>query len=314
MNQKTRNLSIIALCMIVIAGGIIRLNQKKEPTPPVAENSPRMENTRVSDRQSSIPTISSTRRTERPVSADEEAIIERDKMTAVWRQNASTGFQNTQKNLIADLNLSEGESVEVEKIFARRNRELAALLSNMTSVEAGNDKETFRKITGLLRNKGLRDDLAGVLTNEQLATFDAKEAKREHETVLARAYSDMADINTVVRLTDAQKPEVLETLMRQAAEKVEHEADTRAFMTLAYGSLANELESANIRGLTNFVHEGLMKEGPAPDIEYESVEYGNIVLERKAQRIENDIASLSDVLDEAQLTRYREHLEKEPAW
>ncbi len=314
MNPRSKFLFIIALCLLVIAGGIILLKQKMDNTLPVTEPPSQADGTRVSERQNNAPLESRQGRTDRPEPANEEALIERNKMTAMWIKNASSGFQFTQKNLIADLNLSEGESADVAKIFARREKELADLLNKMTSGEAGDDKETFRKITALIRNKGLRDDLAGVLTKEQLAAFDAKEAKRESETVEARAYRDMAEISSVVRLTDTQKQEVLGVLMKRAPEKVEHEADTRAYMSLTFGPLANEMESASIRGLTNFVHEGLMNEGPTPEIEYDRPEYGKIVQERKAQRIESEIANLSDILDEAQLTRYREHLEKEPVW
>lgn len=318
MDRKINTLCVIALCLVAIAGGIVLLNQKKDDAPP-ASSPDNSRDTRRSDRQGGFPPsapggIDSPEPPEELAAKRELALVERDKMTALWMKNASTGFQHTRKNLIADLDLSDGEATELEKIFARRDKELSALLAKMTSGEAGDDKETFRKITALLRNKNLRDDLYGVLTKEQLAAFDAKEAKRERETAEARAYRDMADLNSVVQLSDTQKQEALGALMKRAPEKVEHEADTRAFMSLTYGPLANEMESAAFRGLTNLVHDGLMGEGASPDIGIDSPEYGKRAEEQKAQRIESELAGLRGVLDEKQLTRYREHLEKEPPW
>jgi hypothetical protein len=119
----------------------------------------------------------------------------KQKQLAFWSQNASAGLDLAKKRLVADLNLSAEEAAELRKIFARREAELAGLLARMHSGEAADDMELFRKICALLRNKGLREDLVGVLSPPKLATFDANEANRERETIEARAYRDMADLN-----------------------------------------------------------------------------------------------------------------------
>ncbi len=211
-----------------------------------------------------------------------------------------------------DLNLNAGQSAELERIFARREKELADLLAREQPGKAGIGQETFRKICALLRNIGLREDLAGVLSVQQLATFDANEANRARETVEARAYRDMADINAVVLLTDSQKQQALAALINNASAKVEQEADARAFMTLHYGQMLTDVDSSSIRGLSNMVSAGLKNDTPDTDID--SPQYQEWAQANKTKRIESELSSLQDILDEKQFTRYREHLENEPTW
>jgi hypothetical protein len=216
------------------------------------------------------------------------------------------------KTLLADLNLSAEETTGVKEIFARREAELAGLLADMHAGEAADDMELLRQICALLRNKGLREDLAGVLSVRNLASFDANEANRERETIEARAYRDMADINAVVLLTEAQKQQALAALMKSAPARVEKEADTRAFMTLNYGQMLTDVDSSSIRGLANMVSAGLNDEVPA--VEIDSSHYQQWTQANKAERIGHELSILQSILDEDQLARYREHLEAEPAW
>ena len=51
-----------------------------------------------------------------------------------------------------------------------------------------------------------------------------------------------------------------------------------------------------------------------PDVEIESSQYYQWTQANKAERIEQELSALQNILDEKQLTRYREHLEAEPAW
>jgi hypothetical protein len=246
------------------------------------------------------------------ITREEQVREVKQKQLTFWSQNASAGLAQCKKNLVADLNLSAEEAAGVEKIFARRETGLAGLLARMHSGEAAHDMEHFRKICALLRNKGLREDLAGTISAQKLATFDANEANRERETIEARAYRDMADINAMVLLTDTQKQQVLAALIKNAPASVEHEADARAFMTLNYGQMLTDVDSSSIRGLANMVSAGLKDE--IPDVEIDSSQYQQWTQANKAERIKHELSALQNILDEKQLARYREHLESEPAW
>ena len=294
---------IIALCLLGIAVGIVLPNRMGNSDPSTPDGNA------VERHQHALESTEDRKERE---AREALAQVERDKMTSLWMGRASDGFEQTRKHLVADLEIDADASGEVEKVFAKREKELASLLASMTSGEGGDDREIFRKICALIRNKGLREDLAGVLSKEQLAAFDAREAERGRESIEAKAYRDMADINAVVQLTDSQKQEVLGALMEQAPRKLEQEADARAFMSLTFGPLAAEMESSGFRGLTNMVAES-MKEGSA-DIDIYGAEYWKLVEEQKRERIGNELSGLQHILNETQLSRYREHLETEPAW
>lgn len=310
--MKSKTSVIIALCLVVISGFVVFSNFLRNDSSPSMEAVSENGHTKNSDRKrEKNPTESAEERKAR-VAREEVLREEKQKQLTLWSQNSSAGLAQSKRNLVEDLDLSAKEAMAVEIIFSRRDLELSELLANMLTGEAANDMEQFRKICALLRNKGLREDLAGVLSPQKLADFDANEATRERETIEARAYRDMADLNAVVFLTDSQKQQALAALIRNAPEKMEHEADTRAFMTLNYGQMLADVDSSSIRGLANMVSAGLNDE--MPDVEIESPQYQQWAQENKTERIENELAALKNILDEKQLARYREHLEAEPLW
>jgi len=236
----------------------------------------------------------------------------KQKQLALWSKNAYAGLALSLKNLIADLPLSTEETAALTQIFARRDAELNRLLTAMLSGNATNDSQHFTSICALLRNKGLREDLAGVLSTSNLATFDATEADRHHQSIEARAYRDMADINSVVLLSDAQKQQTLAALIKHAPSKIEQEADTRAFLTLHYGQSLNDVDPSSIRGLTNLANQ--LTSNPHATLDIDSPQFRQSSATTKADRIARDLSTLQNILDEKQIARYREHLESEPAW
>jgi hypothetical protein len=303
-----RTASIIALSLVIIAALIVLFDCLKDDPSSAMD----VGQLRKSDgKRSGNPAESNEERQAR-ITREEQVREVNQKQLAFWFQNASASLAESKKNLLSDLDLSAEEAVEVEKIFVLREAELSGLLGEMHSVKAVDEMEHFREICALLRNKGLRQDLAGVLSAQKLASFDANEATRERETNEARAYRDMADINAVVLLTDAQKQQALAALIKNAPVNVEHEADSRAFMTLNYGQMLADVDSSSIRGLANMVSSGLNYE--MPDVDFESSQYQRWTQANKVKRIEHELSALENILDEKQLTRYLEHLEAEPAW
>lgn len=294
---------IIALSLAAISASIMQFNHIKGDPAPAMNTGNGASHSRKSNREREAGSMDSK---------EERIREERQKQLTFWSENASAGFARSKKNLVADLNLPAENAAEVDKIFARREAELAGLLAAMHSGEAAYDMETLGKICALLRNKGLREDLAGILSPEKMAAFDANEATRERDTIEARAYRDMAEINEVASLTDSQKEQALAVLIRNASAKVEQEADARAFLTLNYGQMLADVDSSSIRGLSNMVSAGLEYELPAADAG--SPQYQQWAQTKKMERIEHELSALQHVLNETQLTRYREHLEAEPAW
>lgn len=305
--MKQKRSIIIALGVVSVAVGLTLYNKKAEGRSP-AETNAQPSQTRGPQRQDEGQESHS--RQEREMRKD-SARLEREKMIAHWTANASAGLALSKRYLIADLGPTTEEAAELEKIFARREAELAALLK-ISAEDTGDDTETMRRICAQLRNQGLRDDLAGILSPEKLATFDANEATRVRETNEARAYRDMAEINGVVPLSDTQKQLVLAALISNAPAKVGHEADARALMTLHYGLALADIDPSGIRGLSNMVSASLNYEIPTSDTG--SAQYEQWTRENKSRRIESELAALRDILDETQLARYRAHLETELPW
>ena len=310
MNPRTA--TIIALSLAVIAAFIVLFNYPKDDPSPDLNAGTEAAQARNSDQKREVTSAESKEARVARLATEDLVREVKEKQLAFWSQNASAGFDLSLKTLLADLSLSAEETTGVKEIFARREAELAGLLADMHAGEAADDMELLRQICALLRNKGLREDLAGVLSVRNLASFDANEANRERETIEARAYRDMADINAVVLLTDSQKQQALAALMKSAPARVEKEADTRAFMTLNYGQMLTDVDSSSIRGLANMVSAGLNDE--VPDVEIDSSHYQQWTQANKAERIGHELSILQPILDEDQITRYREHLEAEPAW
>lgn len=310
--MKSKTSVIIALCLVAVAGFALFSKHLKNDSSPTTEAASGNSHAPNSDRKREKNPNESAEERKARVAREEVQREVMQKQLTFWSQNASAGLAQAKNHLLEDLELSAKESMAVEINFARREAELSELLAKMLSGEAADDMEQFREICALLRNKGLREDLAGVLSPHKLASFDTNESIRERETIEARAYQDMADLNAVVLLTDSQKQQALAALISNAPVKIEHEADTRAFMILNYGQMLADVNSSSIRGLANLVSAGLNDK--MPDVNIDTSQYQQWTKTNKTERIENELAALKNILDEKQLARYREHLEAEPPW
>lgn len=280
---------VIALCLIVIAGAVVwqRMHGNEFPDADLAVETP---SGKSSHREKSQPAHGKA--------------VEPDPMAGQRLKTVSQSFGRTSQQLVTEYELSAAQAGRLKDVFARREKQLEALL-------AANDPDAFRKICDLIRNKGLREDLVGVLSPQQLAAYDEEERKRQSENAEARAYRDMAEVSSVVRLTDDQKQAALGALIRNAPEKLEMEADARAIMSLFYDPMVSGMNPADIRSVANLMN---IDASGTPDFDFGSTEHLQRIEQQKAERIDGAITALQGILDEGQLARYREHLEKQPVW
>ena len=308
--MNTKKSFIIALSLVAITAIIVVLNQAKD------DPSPAMNAGNEAGPPQGKPTVRPAESKEEQaarVAREQLAQEEMKKEQASWLENASVSLAKSKKNLVEDLELSAQEAAAVEQTFARRKAELAVLLAKMKTKEGVDDLESFSKVSALLRNKGLGEDLAGVLSAEKLARFQTHEADRKRETIEARAYRDMADINAVVQLTDPQRQQLLAALVKNAPGKLEHEADALAFGTLMSGSYGTESDPSQTRFLADVISAGINKE-LSDDFDMDSTEFRQWKEAKRAEHIKSELATLQNILDEKQFSRYREHLEAEWAW
>jgi hypothetical protein len=288
---------IVAACLTAFAAGIV-WNRMRGDDSPAADGAVESRAGKASQRETSQPAGESA------TGPEAAAVGEPDRRVVQGLETASRGFEGTSRQLVADFGLSAAQAGRLKEVFNRREEQLEALLAG----EAGEAPGAVGRICELIRNKGLRDDLVGILSPQQLAAYDENEEKRGRENAEARAYRDMAEVSSVVRLTDDQKQAVLGALKRVAPEKLEKEADARAFVSLFYGPMASGMSPADIRSVANMINIDPTGTG---NFDPGSMEHLRRIEQWKAERIDHEIAALRGVLDEDQLARYREHLEKE---
>ena len=306
MNPKSA--WIPALCLMAIAGGIVW----KRMAPEADRHDERVSLTprsgKASERDGSV----------RPGRADAGGAAESGGETAAPEiaavageplETAADAFQRTARQLVTDLGLSDGQAEGLREILARREKQLQNLLTGPAPGGAEDPGAVIGRICALLRNKGLRDDLAGILSPRQLAAYDAGEAKRQREMVEARAYREFAEVNAVARLEEGQKQEVLGAFMTHAPDWVEQEADARAFLSITYGPVANDMSPADIRTLVDRME---VDPSGVPHIDDGGMEHLLRIEKREAERINVRLSALRNILNEDQLARYRAHLEGSP--
>lgn len=311
--MNPRKSSIIALSLVAVTAIIVFLNQSKDDSSQAMNAGTEAGPPQDSKGKRAVRSTESKEDQAARVAREQLAREEMKKEQASWLENASVSLAKSKKNLVADLELSAPEAAAVEQTFARREAELAGLIAQMKPSEGVDDLEVFRKVSALLRNKGLGEDLAGVLSAEKMARFQTNEADREREIFEARAYRDMADINAVVQLTDPQRQQVLAALVKNAPRKVEHEADALVFKTLLSGSYGTDSDPSQTRFLADLISAGMNKE-ISDDFDMYSPEFRQWKEAKRAEHMKSELSLLQEILDEKQLTRYREHLEAEWAW
>ncbi|MGC6458471.1 MAG: hypothetical protein ACON4R_08860 [Akkermansiaceae bacterium] len=311
-NLNPNLLPITALCLLLLSGGValfkLLLEGEErdlvEKQPLGSDGSPAaMEGTRSVRRRAQSDSQ------KYGVVMDQNnvlAAVERDRMTSNWTKQALVSFGLTKKRLSEDLGLDAEQNEELEKVFDRRAKRLETLLLKMSSVGSEDGMGLVKEICAVIRNKGLRDELVDLLSDSQLQAFDSRNQRRQQDQVEARAYRDMAEVNSVVQLSDSQKQQVLDAMIETAPERLELEADARAFMSLTLGALAEDIAPGEVRGMRNLMNMDPSEVGP---MEFGDESYEEWAQEQNANRIENELSSLQAILDEDQLALYRRHLE-----
>ena len=211
------------------------------------------------------------------------------------------------EDLTAGLGLGEAEVAGLKKVLDRRLKDFRASLDPEAAPGAAPDereKEMITRAGGLIRGAGLREDLAGVLSDEQLAAFDEREEKTRQSLVESLAYRELAMIAPVLNLKEEQKNRAFELLQTSSAENLRQSADARAFMALMQNKTSTQVDFTSMAD-ADFFHE--IMDGPnalPPD----SPEFKKRITEFVTTQTSKQVELLSPVLDPAQRKRYHDHL------
>ena len=211
------------------------------------------------------------------------------------------------KDLTAELGLGDAQVAGVKEVLDTRLKDFRASLD--PEAEPGvspeqREREMITKAGGLILGTGLRDDLAGVLSEEQLAAFDEREEKIWQSQVESLAYRELANIAPVLSLKEEQKDRVFELLQASSAEKLKADGDARAFMALMQNQASGKMDLADVAE-ADFLSPAL--DGPNP-LSPESPEFKKQILEVVGGQIRKQVELLAPVLDPGQEQRYHDHL------
>jgi hypothetical protein len=160
------------------------------------------------------------------------------------------------------------------------------------------------KAGSLIRGVGLRDELAGILSEKQLATFDEREKKALLSQVESLSYLELSKLTPVLKLTEDQKDKVFELLQTSSAENLKQSSDARAFMALMQNKTTTQVDFTSMAD-ADFFYE--IMDGPnalPPD----SPEFKKRMIDFVVTQTSKQVELLAPVLDPAQKQRYHDHL------
>lgn len=211
------------------------------------------------------------------------------------------------KDLTADLGLNDPEVAGLKKILDARLQAFRASLDHQSEPGVSpeqREKEMITKAGGLIRGTGMREELAGVLSEEQLTAFDEREEKIWQSQVESLAYRELAKIGPVLNLKEEQKDRAFELLQTSTAEKFKQDGDVRAFMALMQNQAPGKMELTDMAE-ADFLSAAL--DGPNP-LSPESPEFKEQILEVVGAQIRKQVGLLAPVLDPRQKQRYHDYL------
>lgn len=211
------------------------------------------------------------------------------------------------KDLTADLGLNDAQVAGLKKVLDTRLKNFRASLDHEAAAGAPpelREKEMITKAGSLIRGAGLRDELAGILSEKQLATFDEREKKALLSQVESLSYLELSKLTPVLKLTEDQKDKVFELLQTSSAENLKQSSDARAFMALMQNKTTTQVDFTSMAD-AEFFYE--IMDGPnalPPD----SPEFKKRMIEFVTTQTSKQVELLAPVLDPAQKQRYHDHL------
>ncbi len=219
----------------------------------------------------------------------------------------SVKHQNLIKDLTTDLNLSDSQVTTLTKILDTHLKSFRASLDMDAAQGTSPDereKSMITKAGSLIRGTNLRKDLTGLLSEPQLAAFDARETKVHQSNVESLAYRELATISPVLNLNEAQKNRAFELLQSSSAEKLKQDGDFRAFMALQKNQSPAQMELTDLAE-ADFLSAAL--DGPN-SLPPDSPEFKKQLLDVVGTQIRKQLALLAPILDQRQQQRYHDHL------
>ncbi|GAA5478190.1 hypothetical protein [Haloferula helveola] len=219
-----------------------------------------------------------------------------DRMATAMEEQHRKKDERRISELVAALGLDAGQEAELRTFFDKRRRALTAMW-------AGGDAE---KGMEAMREDKLDDFLADLLSPDQHETYDELKATERSREVEAAALKDLAGITRSVDLRPDQRDAVYDILHKEAAERIERRAESgQGSMMTMFGNeigFGSETDFMDFSGVFEGMDEG---NGEVPDQQA----IVQRIREAQQKKIDEQVGRFEGVLDEGQLTKYRETLE-----
>lgn len=210
-------------------------------------------------------------------------------------------------DLTADLGLNDAQVAGLKKVLDSRLKAFRASLDREAAPGAPpeqREKEMITKSGSLIRGAGLRDELAGILSEKQLGTFDERETKSLQSQAESLSYRELSTLTPVLKLSEDQKDKVFELLQTSSAENLKQSGDARAFMALMQNKATTQLDFTSMAD-ADFFQE--VMDGPNA-LPPNSPEIKKRIIEFVTTQTNKQVELLAPVLDPRQKQRYHDHL------
>ncbi|BCX47810.1 RNA polymerase sigma-24 factor [Haloferula helveola] len=227
-----------------------------------------------------------------------------------FTRRLSVKHEELLKDLTGDLELTAPQVASVKQVLDTRLKEFRATLD--TGPQPGDsEQDSFRKegdmVTkagGIIQGEGLREDLSDILSEEQLAAFDERQAKAWQTQVESHAYTEFSKLAPVLALSEEQKDRAFELLQASSEQILMADGAERAYIAMEKGQAATQMDLTDPTEMEFLIE---VFEGPNP-LNPGSPEFNKRIIEVVGGRINERVELLAPVLDERQTQRYHDYL------
>lgn len=241
-------------------------------------------------------------KTEEELQAERQA--RRDKWMADRKTAMATRLTARYANKVAaiakELGLDETQTAHLQAYYDAQ----VDILSNANPRTVFTDAEAIPALAASLREEGLGEHMAEVMTEEQQASLLAIQERKKSNEVESKAMTNFAKLQTSLDLTDEQKDKVYTTLLEDSETRSENQSDGDYVMRSYMQSMGmhfdmGDMDMGNVIEIASSAQQG-------EEVDQEQM-LADITADRDAQ-IEAKVERMSSVLDETQLNTYRTQL------
>lgn len=218
-------------------------------------------------------------------------------MEAMFKERQMTKWNARILKLVTQLQLSKDQEDTLREVLKKELEVFDGIFSGESDPS---------RVSALLGVDGLDNALTEILTDSQKDEFEKLKEKELANKVEARALKELANL-TDLDLTPDQKDAVYDILYQQAETSIENEAPTHGMISMVTNGFGIEIDSDSVGMATTIIPsgEGSFEGEIGPD----SSSWVASAKEQINKQIDQKVDALRPVLNESQISQYRQQLE-----